>query len=125
MQLPMNFLGLETDAPSLRRVVHGEGLKPRLKLQPVITQMGACILRAAQFPYTTTATVTNADQEALTWRLDTTAAPADSGMTLSPTSGTLQPGETASITVSLSGRGTSTDGVTLNGSPQNSRSPRM
>ena len=51
-------IGLSGDA-LLKGVLAGEGLKPRLKLSPVNSNLGNCILRDAQFPYVTTATVTS------------------------------------------------------------------
>ena len=98
--LPLCGVGLQ-QAPELRKVIKGEGLKPRLKLEPVTTNLGNCILRDAQFPYTTTASVTNADEELLTWRLKTEDMPADCGIVIEPSSGELQPGEMSTITVSF------------------------
>ena len=100
LELPLCGVGLPP-APALRRVIHGEGLKPRLQLSPVITNMGPCILRAAQFPYEATATVTNMDNVPLTWRLDVAKAPADSGFSFSPSEGKLRPGETTTIHVAF------------------------
>ena len=98
-ELPLCAVGLP-QAPELRKVIHGEGLKPRLKLDPVNTNLGNCILRDAQFPYTTTASMTNADSEALTWRIDTSDTK-DSGFTLSPSEGRLAPGEQTFINISF------------------------
>ena len=100
LELPLCGVGLPP-APALRRVVHGEGLKPRLQLSPVITQMGSCILRAAVFPYETTASVTNMDTEPLAWQIDTSKMPSDCGFTLSPSSGKLRPNESTTIKIAF------------------------
>ena len=96
-ELPLSCVGLPT-MPALRKVVCGVALRARLKLSQVNTKFGDCILRDAKFPYTAEATLTNADDEELEWRLDEDAIPDDSGFTLAPSSGTLGPKESATVT---------------------------
>ena len=60
---------------------------------------GMCILRDGQFPYVAEAVVTNADDVPLHWSLDEGAMPAGCGFSLAPSEGTLQPGESETVTI--------------------------
>ena len=98
MELPLAAVGLPAN-PALRKVAYGEGLKARLKLSPPAVKFGECILRDAQFPYVAEAVVTNADDVPLHWSLDEGAMPAGCGFSLAPSEGTLQPGESETVTI--------------------------
>ena len=97
LELPLTPVGLAPE-PALRKVVVGEGLKARLKLSTSAIKFGDCILRAAQFPYTKEITITNTDDKQVEWMLDENVIPDESGFSLDCPSGTLQVGESFTIT---------------------------
>lgn len=98
--MPLCCAGMPT-APSMRKLVIAEGLRPRLQLSQSNVRFGERILRNAAFPYCLTTEVTNTDELALEWVLDTSVIPAGSGFTLTPSSGELSPKETRIVTISF------------------------
>ncbi|KAA0151378.1 hypothetical protein FNF29_04577 [Cafeteria roenbergensis] len=94
----------------LQRLVTAEALRPRLRLSTTRVEFGHRVLHAEltrRVPYTMTITLTNTEQEEVSWAADTSllAGSREGGppvFSWSPAEGVLAPGETDTVRVQFS-----------------------
>lgn len=105
-ELPLSLMGMEP-GDELRRTVSAEGVEPRLLLSKTDINFENKIVardRIKKVPYSMDVTLTNAEDDPLTWETDTSSlhrGHVEGVYRLDPSSGSLQPGERATVRVSF------------------------
>lgn len=99
-ELPVLLAGIAV-SPSLRRAVSAHAIAARIVLLPRHLDLGACIVRDAEFPYEAEVALRSVDPErvALAWEIDTSSLAGGGLIELWPTSGRLGADESATIRV--------------------------